>query len=317
MTKKTVKIGLSILFFGLLFLLKPSDAMAVEMNFYSNSGNFYPAQTVVVNFSVNSRGKNINTIKGKITYPKNILDLQEIRDGGSIINLWVERPQISSGQDVSFAGVSTGGFKDDNGFIFSLIFKVRENKSGYDQKGLISFRNAEILLNDGLGTKIDVSDAGYSFFQKTEAFTGISGSNEAFIEDRDSPSVFSPYVTRDQNIFDNRWVLIFSAQDKSSGVDHYEVHETKERYPLEELNKKQLTWLTVESPYLLQDQNLESYVYVKAVDRAGNERLAVVFPGKSQKSGSFYSGVFFSILIIIVIVSAAFFRKRKTCFRKS
>jgi len=34
----------------------------------------------------------------------------------------------------------------------------------------------------------------------------------------------------------------------------------------------------VESPYLLKDQKLKSFIYVKAVDKAGNERIATLAP---------------------------------------
>ena len=35
-------------------------------------------------------------------------------------------------------------------------------------------------------------------------------------------------------------------------------------------------WIRAESPYVLKDQKLKSYVYIKAIDKAGNERIEVI-----------------------------------------
>jgi len=68
--------------------------------------------------------------------------------------------------------------------------------------------------------------------------------------------------------------LVFATQDKGSGIDGYAIHESpriKTRISTNELMED-------ESPYLLKDQNLRSYIYVKAVDKAGNERIAMLEP---------------------------------------
>ena len=64
--------------------------------------------------------------------------------------------------------------------------------------------------------------------------------------------------------------LAFATTDKTSGVDHYEISETK--------RESQTSWEIGEIPYLLKDQNLRSVILVKAVDKAGNERIAKIIP---------------------------------------
>jgi hypothetical protein len=41
---------------------------------------------------------------------------------------------------------------------------------------------------------------------------------------------------------------------------------------------KNLSFKKAESPYVLEDQSLRSYVVVKAVDKAGNERVEILYP---------------------------------------
>lgn len=56
--------------------------------------------------------------------------------------------------------------------------------------------------------------------------------------------------------------LIFSTSDNTSGIDYYEVKEGD------------LGWEKDSGPYLLKNQKLSGKISVRAVDRAGNERLA-------------------------------------------
>lgn len=310
LVEKMAKIGC--LFLTLGFWANALATQAAEIKIFPDSAEFYPGQTVKVDFSLDNPAESINALKGNIAYPRDILELQGVEDGGSIINLWIEKPQISSGMDLNFAGVSAGGFKGTAGFIFTLTFKVKENELGRDQNGLISVRNAEFFLNDGSGTKTNVFSADVSFLQKNENLIKPSDVAEVYGDDHEPPSVFSPYITKNPDILNNRWAMLFLAQDKGSGIDHYEIHETKEKYAPPEMEKKKLTWITVESPYLLQDQNLKNYVYVRAVDRAGNKRTATVFPRKYRESAGYGSKAFFGIMILVLgLLTSLFLRKSK------
>jgi hypothetical protein len=61
-------------------------------------------------------------------------------------------------------------------------------------------------------------------------------------------------------VFGGLYYIVFSTVDKQSGVDHYEVFENG-------------AWEKVVSPYKLPDQSLKSEIKVKAIDKAGNERV--------------------------------------------
>ena len=87
--------------------------------------------------------------------------------------------------------------------------------------------------------------------------------------DSSLPQAFKPEISWDSSIFEGRYFLSFSTQDLISGISYYEVSET---------NKEEDTWRVMESPYLIEDQSLRGTIKVKAVDRAGNERIVEIIP---------------------------------------
>ena len=101
-------------------------------------------------------------------------------------------------------------------------------------------------------------------------------------------------------------MLIFTTQDKGSGIEYYAVQERSR----EVIDEK--AWQRTVSPYVLADQNLKKYIYVKAVDKKGNERIALIRP----TSTSWYTNYsLWSILISIMLVGIwIFFRLRKKIF---
>jgi len=83
------------------------------------------------------------------------------------------------------------------------------------------------------------------------------------------PEPFEITIGQNPSIFAGQYFLTFAAVDKTSGIDHFEILETR---------KDKGKWERGESPYLLKDQSLTSIIKVKAVDKAGNERIAEIVP---------------------------------------
>ncbi|KPJ56320.1 hypothetical protein AMJ49_05145, partial [Parcubacteria bacterium DG_74_2] len=65
------------------------------------------------------------------------------------------------------------------------------------------------------------------------------------------------------------------AVDKMSGIDRYEILEEPR---ISFLGTTKKIWKLGESPYLLEDQSLRSKISVKAIDKAGNERIVKIIP---------------------------------------
>ena len=83
------------------------------------------------------------------------------------------------------------------------------------------------------------------------------------------PETFPIEIHQTPIIFDGKYFITFSTTDKQTGVDHYEVKEGKK------------DWKIVQSPYILANQKLTDETQVKAVDKAGNERIMTAAIGKS------------------------------------
>lgn len=106
--------------------------------------------------------------------------------------------------------------------------------------------------------------------------------------------------------------LVFNAEDKTSGIDHYEVMEVK-KSGLFEKTKKEIGWRKASGSYLLKDQELGSAIKIKAVDKAGNERIREIAPAEKvfslQQFLILISLSFLAILIIILIILRLFRKK--------
>ncbi|MEK7641703.1 MAG: cohesin domain-containing protein [Patescibacteria group bacterium] len=107
-------------------------------------------------FSVNvivstSQAESMNAVSGTVLYPKNLLELVSVDKIGSIINFWIGEPVYSNatGQAQFEGGVYNPGFTGAQGKIVTMLFRAKAAGTAD-----ISFENASILANDGLGTNI-------------------------------------------------------------------------------------------------------------------------------------------------------------------
>lgn len=274
-------------------------------SFVDNGQKFYE-----IKIFLNTYGESINALEGEVLYSERDLNFEKIMDGSSIVNFWINNPQKSSDGKIVFSGGMPGGYNGEKGFLFSAVFSS-EDDSQISQTD-ISFQNLKIYLNDSRGTEKNLVDF-KSTLNLNEAKT------VAMQADTKPPEVFAPYVTRDPNLANGQWVVILSAQDKGEGIDHYEIFESAQKYkPEDVVNNNSLPWQIVKDPnaYILHDQSLGSYVYAKAIDKAGNERVAIVIPSAAKKPWHFNYKVV-SVIIILTIVALVvflelfFFRKRK------
>lgn len=274
-------------------LLLIPNVRAAEMFFVSSNQKPAVGELFKADLFINTEKENINAMAGKVIFSSDLLELKEISDGNSIVNLWVDRPMVET--PVSFSGITPGGYNGPNGLLFSLIFRVL--KSG---PASIKVIEEQALLNDGKGTEAKLSAS--AFILQTVASDGEPA--DYSITDKTPPESFVPEITQDKNIEDDKWFAVFVTQDKESGIDHYEVQENTK-------NKPGDNWQIAVSPYVLQDQTLQSYVYVKAVDKAGNTTLAVVNPKNASPYKKFLIyGIILVAIIIFGILGPRLWRKK-------
>ncbi|MDO8601290.1 MAG: hypothetical protein Q7R46_01260, partial [bacterium] len=186
----------------------------------------------------------------------NLLKVVDFSKGDSILNLWVEEPNVKT-DGIFFVGGIPQGF-NGKGRILRIIFQVEK-----DGQGNIDFaENSRALLNDGLGTpaKFAAQGAVITVLPGKSVIPSDAWKKE-LERDKTAPEPFKIEIGRDLSVLEGKYFLSFVAADKQTGIDHYEVKEGEG------------DWVRAERPYLLQDQSLKSKILVKAVDKAGNEKV--------------------------------------------
>ena len=273
---KIKKLKILFLFFIFYFLFSES-VFAAEIFLSTKSQEVKVNQLFEVGVFINTNEESINAIEGKIIFPQDFLKLKKINDGNSVINFWVEKPKIKSGQ-IFFSGIIPGGYSGKKGFILSLVFQSTEQG-----QGLIKTCDIKALLNDGKGTKTKVITSNLQFVISEQAL-----SPKIFLpekKDINKPEIFKPMVASNSTMFDGKYFLVFATQDKGSGIDHYEVKEGLGSFE------------TVSSPYVLANQNLDVILKVKAVDKNGNQRIVEILAKNSKK---WYENYWFRGIIIVI-----------------
>jgi len=284
---KLFRVGLALLFSIGLALSLP--VVGAEIYFGSQGQKIGIGKPFEVGVFLNTEGENLNAIEGKIIFPIEKLEFQDIQEGASIINFWIKRPSFD-GSSILFSGIVPGGYYDSQGYLFSLILKAKElGKITIDGKEL------RVLRNDPTGSPAQVRISPLKLEIVEESQT------PEFLPpyDTEPPETFTPQITKDPNVFEGKWFLVFDTKDKGAGIDHYEIMEKKE-YRIQNLGFKMGEWKIGESPYLLKDQKLKSHIYVKAIDKAGNERITELPP--QNPLGWYENYLIWAIIIVGIII---------------
>ena len=203
----------------------------------------------------------VNAFETSIVFPRELLEYAASNEGESVLNLWIEKPNYNGVDTISFSGIVPGGFMQVHAPILTLTFKViKEGQANIESVDSL------LLLHDGLGTPTPVTSQNLHI-------SVVSGGPAVtvYTVDDEIPESFVPEIVQDPDLFDGSTVLIFSTVDKGSGLDYFAVKEGWfGRYHL------------AESPYEVVYQGLDTKIYIKAVDKMGNERIEIFYPQNWQ-----------------------------------
>jgi len=261
------------------------QASAAEITVDSGSQEIRIGDQFKVDVTLNTEGEYLNAIEGRLIFPEELIEIKDIRTGSSIINFWIEKAAVGSGNEIEFSGITPGGYIGPGGLIFSAIFQSKNNGSG-----LIRIDDVRVFRNDGEGTEVNATVSNFDFIVSEEAPRRELELPE--IKDIDPPETFLPIIAIDPTVFEGKYFLVFVAQDKGSGIDHYELREGKGDFTI------------AESPHLLVNQRLDKEITVKAVDKSGNELEVVVPPAYPEVWYKSYSVLATLITVIILLVVA-------------
>ncbi|MFA5853947.1 MAG: hypothetical protein WC866_02555 [Patescibacteria group bacterium] len=269
------KISLTLL--ATMFLMRAGAVSAASIFAETETAPFHVGSSYVVDVFLDTENEDVNAVEGTLVFPAESFDVEAIRDGNSTVTFWIQRPQAGTGK-IAFSGIIPGGHVGEKSFLFSVV--VRPLRAGV---AFFQVQEEQILLHDGKGTQASANARPLIL----EVAEQVVGEGDVTYEkaDLDAPETFVPVVSRDPNMFEGKYFLVFATQDKASGIDHYEVREGGGAY------------VTAESPYLLQNQNVNEDISVKAVDKKGHARVATVFAAKKQSSYQKYATLAMMVLI--------------------
>jgi hypothetical protein len=268
--------------------LFPAHIFAANFFFESNHGVYGVQDSITIDVLLDT-SETVNTISGNI----NISEFQnlsiDIVDGNSSILFWIDKPKIENNR-VVFSGITPGGIQGPSLFLFSLVI------SGQKANDTLKFsvENGTVLLHDGEGTKKIITSLPKNIYISSDENFSQAPHQPS---DKEQPEDFTPIITQNENLFDGKNVLVFATQDKNSGINFYAVKEGIFG-----------TYTEVSSPYLLKDQKRFKTIFIKAVDNAGNERVAILHPQEKIFDENFI--LIFSILITVVTIGVIIYRKK-------
>lgn len=315
-------------FFIVLFSVRAPLADAALLYFDPAGSTVSRGDTISLGLRIDTdEDECINTVDVVVHYDSSVRAV-DVSRGNSILNVWVEDPLIDEqNHTIKFAAGIPGGYcgriAGDPSltnvlaeFVFQSPGLAIGGGSNSNQARIWIDESSQVLLHDGYGTNasIRLEDALITL-ASTPGNTLSDDWKNVISGDKELPADFAITLSKEDTAFSGKYFITFSSLDKQSGIDHYEVMEE----PFSEFNafrwgRADAPWVTTQSPYVLKDQTLNSTLRVKAIDKAGNERIAVLVPDVALRSishASLVSWVVFGTVGILVLALTGYILWRR------
>lgn len=142
-----------------------------------------------------------------------------------------------------------------------------------------------------------LEDGIYYFYVKEKPFGENWNRNTVFrsMIDTTPPEKLTAEIAE----IEGKRYAVFSAQDASSGIDHFEISESGNKGYFGIFSRREGDWKIAANPYLLENQTLSDNIKVKAVDKAGNQLAAEIFSKPEAFS--------YRMIVLILLAFAALF----------
>lgn len=295
-----IKNYITLIFLLSVSLILPLIGQAAELYLESSEKSYYIDETFITNIRINvGNNESINAIEGYLKFPSDILEVKDFSTGNSILT-FIQEPKIHKEEGfISFIGIIPGGYSGrvvgDPGqsnllgkIIFHSIFSGRAE--------IVFEDSSQALLSDGEGTLAELINKGLIIeIQPVDDIKPIQNEwQEELEKDKTPPEDFNPEIIE----IDGKYYLAFFTKDKDSGIDYYQVLEKNFWTDINKLLGR-VKWINTESPYLLKGQSLSSKIEIKAIDKAGNEKI-VKLP--VTYSLPWYKNYFIWVILIISIL---------------
>lgn len=284
------------------FVLFPAITFAAKLYLEPSAGEYYQGDTFIVNARIDTEGECINTVEANLNFSQDTLEAADFSKGSSILSFWVKSPEVDNDSGTIFfaGGIPAGycgrlpGDPGESNLLGKIIFQARKADGGPSSAWIKFLDSSRVLLNDGLGTPARLTTKGTVI-----KITGVAPLQipkdewwEELAKDKIPPEPFDIQINQDPLTFEGKYFITFQTQDKQTGIGYYEVKEGKR------------DWKIGDSPHLLNDQDLKSIIKVRAMDKAGNERIAEYAPAKPFP--------YWIIILILIIGAGAIWKLKKS-----
>lgn len=243
-------------------------------------------QQVKIDLQIDTEGKSINAIQGTMKLPTNLVSVDKVLTGDSVVNFWLTQPKIEA-DTITFSGVITNGFSG-KGNVFSILLTGTNEGSG-----TVGITEVRSLINDGLGTMDSSSAQNITLIVSGQANAGAQVS----LTDKTGPEI-DYMISHDPAFFNGAWFVSFNAVDKGSGLEKIEVAESYNKVT----NYSSLSWSEAKTPYLIQDQSLQGYIYLRAFDKSGNASYAVIATSGAKNRAAAKTAAIGGVSAIILFI---------------
>lgn len=319
---------------GIIFLF-PNIAKAAVLYFDPEQGTYYPGDEFLVNIRLEIGENCINAIEAGVEFNRSAVRLVDFGTGSSFLNLWITKPStediaaINESGRLDFAGGVPGGYcgriPGDIGpsnIVGTLVFKAPSFAVSEADETVAHFRfsdDTRVLANDGLGTVDELFKKEAELtIARTRSDLPKQEWSDQLKKDTIPPEPFIIELRQDPSMFNGRYYAFFSAVDKQSGLDRYEILEI---IPGEEIGiapkagiidrllgrvRPAPRWQAAIPPYVLNDQSLASVIRVKAVDKAGNERIVEYVPSVVRPVVKEIPFWYKTLVLMVLVLAAAF-----------
>ena len=286
MHKRSIAIALL-----LFFITGGNFASAASLYLDPESTTFSTKDTFTVKIRLNNESECVNAAQVIMSYPREKVKAIDTSRADSIFTLWPEEPEINNeAGEITFAGGIPGGYcgrvPGDPGLtnnLLTVIFQPHTSITDEEESVALSItEDSSVYLHDGRGTKANLTTFGAELRVDKNKVEGTGQWFEMVRQDTTPPQPFTIEVVKNPGVFGGKYYIVFSAVDKESGIDHYEVYEKE----LDDdflarllwFDRAKEFWQNIASPYVIKDQSLNSIIMVKAIDKAGNERIVSYTP---------------------------------------
>ena len=283
--KVNIKYKLILLMLASSFLFFAAFGVnAAVLYFVEPQEAIYESDIFSVEVRVDSVVEAINAVQADVIFSSDFFEVISADNTNSILNLWPRVPSFDNetGKVLFSGGSPDPGFQGSSGLIGTITLEAKNT----GQTSLNFSDTSRVLLNDGLGTEasLEAQSIALNILAPPE---GYQPKEVDIISDTIPPDAFIPIVSHSKYIYDGKYFVAFETQDHESGISHYEVQER--------IGDVWGDWQVAVSPYMLQNQEGDITVFVRAVDKAGNERIGGVEINISKKR-------FYLIYIVLTIV---------------